>query len=254
MQPVFVIKCDDFRAATRNKGSGSSYLDSQSCFPYWLQWLREMDIPSSVGIIGNGSFNKQVVNFIQETLQGNLVEYWNHGFTHKQEEFGLTARRSTGHNTAHCLKQINKTQETVKDYLGITLRAFGAPWNRHSWEISRALSCLPEIEKWFMYPDVSAYKDALTVNRALDGAPNPAKILVMNRHFCLDMSYQQFKKQFKAHFSKTLREFKRHPRVVGIALQCHPCHKMGGFRQKEAQKIISYLVDQGYRFTTPSLL
>jgi len=102
--------------------------------------IKKYNIKANIGIIGNSLLfdDYGYFNWIKEN--SNYIEYFNHGFLHRQFHFdGDTYQEFCGTSKEYQLKLINYTNKLVKEKVGIELTSFGAPYNATDKNTSIAL-------------------------------------------------------------------------------------------------------------------
>jgi peptidoglycan/xylan/chitin deacetylase (PgdA/CDA1 family) len=140
--PVVILKLDD---VTRNGAHGAAAVS-----PRWqrcMDFLRQEQVKSSLGIIGKSleADHEAYFQWIKDLDRAGLVEFWNHGYEDKADQFNGTPvdqQRSA----------LEKTQRLAKEKLGLHLRVFGVHWSPIDAATDAALAGLPEIKIWFEGP------------------------------------------------------------------------------------------------------
>ena len=197
--------------------------------------LKEKNIKSSIGIIcnsleGNRDPYYAWIKGIQET---GLVEFWNHGLTHKEWKEGEVKVQEFKGTTYEQQKDgFSKSQQLAKEKLGITFRTFGAPFNGTDESTLKVLNEDSDIKVWFYGRPADAAKlpGILNLERTRMNIENP--LFVPNS--------QRVEEDYKA--------------LIGtrdcFTIQGHP-DQWDDARFVEFVKLVEFLQAQGATFTTP---
>ncbi len=126
--------------------------------PQWrrtLDYLKSKNIKSSAGIICNSleSGKQAYYDWLKEVQQSGLVEFWLHGYDHKQwKEDGKDVWEFSGPSFEQQKEHIEKSQQLAKQILGAPFTSFGAPFNRTDAATVKALAADTDI-KVVLYGD-----------------------------------------------------------------------------------------------------
>ncbi len=207
--------------------------------PQWrrtLDYLRSKNIKSAAGIICNSleSGKQAYYDWLKEVQQSGLVEFWLHGYDHKQwKEDGKDVWEFSGPSFEQQKEHIEKSQQLAKQILGAPFAAFGAPFNKTDAATVKALAADPDI-KVVLYGDPKNAEDlpnALILDRTEMNIEAP--LFVPNS--------QKVKHDYEV-MAGTRDCF---------VIQGHP-NQWTDERFAEFQKLVEYLQLQGVVFTTPS--
>ena len=221
---IVVLKLDDLRP-------------DRSLDPGWRETFEFLDsekVIGSVGLIGSGLESPK-----QESLDWLLArdasghEIWNHGWCHCRETVdGVEIRefRGTDFNTQSAA--ILDTQKLAKEKLGLTLTAFGTPYNSSDASTAQALALASELTVW-MFKDT----DALTNMRIL-----PRNKTVKIEYPVHIPDYEAFRTAYDARDETGVLTLQGHPN----SWDNHP------ERFENFKKIVLHLKRDGVIFMTPS--
>lgn len=218
--PFIILKLDDLSSVT----------------PAWqrvVAFLEGKNIKSSIGIIGNSLEGQKTpyYEWIKAIEAKGLVEFWNHGFDHKQWKDGAQdVYEFCGPTYEQQKEHFERTQQLAKDTVGLTLRTFGAPFNQTDAATEKVLAQSADTKVW-LYGNPSAdLSGILVLDRTPLNIENPTFVPNLER---LKKDYQNRAKD----------------RDVFV-LQGHP-NAWNEARFADFVKIIEYLQEQGATFTTP---
>lgn len=207
--------------------------------PQWrktLDYLKSKNIKSSAGIICNSleSGKQAYYDWLKEVQQTGMVEFWLHGYDHKQwKEDGKDVWEFSGPSFEQQKEHIAKSQQLAKQILGAPFAAFGAPFNKTDAATVQALAADPDI-KVVLYGDLRNAADL----------PND---LILDR---TEMNIEA--PLFVPNAQKVKHDYEA---MVGtrdcFVIQGHP-NQWTDERFAEFQKLVEYLQSQGVVFTTPS--
>lgn len=207
--------------------------------PQWrrtLDYLKGRNIKASAGIICNSleSGKQAYYDWLKEVQQTGLVEFWLHGYDHKQwKEDGKDVWEFSGPSLEQQKEHIAKSQQLARQILGAPFAAFGAPFNRTDAATVQALAADPDI-KVVLYGNP---KDAADLPKAL----------ILDR---TEMNIEA--PLFVPNFQKIRQDYEV---MAGtrdcFVIQGHP-NQWTDERFAEFQKLVEYLQSQGVVFTTPS--
>jgi peptidoglycan/xylan/chitin deacetylase (PgdA/CDA1 family) len=212
--------------------------DLSSPSPAWkrtVEFLREKNVKSSIGIVCQSLEADRPAYFewikgIQET---GLVEFWNHGWDHKQwKEGDKDVTEFKGAPYEHQKEHFSRSQRLAKEKLGITFRTFGAPFNAVDDVALKVMAEDPDV-KVFLYgrpEQAAAVPNVLVLERTAMNIENPL---------------------FVPNSKRVLEDYRR---LAGtrdcFVLQGHP-NNWDDARFAEFQKLVACLAEQGVAFTTP---
>ena len=195
----------------------------------YLDYIRSKKIKSSVGIIVNSlaKGNEKYADKVKKLVTEDDIELWNHGFTHQMNG---TNEKGTFHeffNTpvAFQIEQLRKSQQLVKEKLGITMHTFGAPGNQIDSGTVIAMETFPEIKVWLY--GAKAFSKLVLKNNPGGTVEYP----VHNPDF----------EKFREHYD---------PSQAYLVLQYHPL-SWDEKRFAAFQQIIDFLLEKDVRFMTP---
>lgn len=199
---------------------------------------RERGVKVSIGVIcdsfehGNASY----FQYIKDQRTSGLVEFWFHGWDHRQwEENGVKLQEFKGTPYEHQKEHFVKSQALAREKLGFTFATFGAPFNATDDTTNRVLSEDADI-KIFLYGNPS---DAATSGK-----------LVLDRVGAVNIENPLFvpnSKKFADGYAQNAS--KRRYFVV----QGHPA-QWNEQRWAEFVKIIDFLQENNIPVVTPSEL
>lgn len=204
----------------------------------FFKLAHEHGVPVSAGIIAV-SFEKQDAKYdewLKKWEATGKVEFWNHGWDHRQwEEEGKKKSEFGNSGYEHQKANLAKAQNAAKEALGKPFAAFGSGFNAMDADTAKALNEFPELNLIFCYPGAKPTKDLkgkillpMSLRGENDGTAKP-----------------NFEK-FKAEYEKK----KTDPTLTLAALQFHP----GGFSEQgftDFAAIIDFLKAEGWTFMLP---
>lgn len=207
--------------------------------PQWrrtLDYLKSRNIKASAGIICDSleSGKQAYYDWLKEVQQTGLVEFWLHGYDHKQwKEDGKDVWEFSGPSLDQQKEHIEKSQRLARQILGAPFAAFGAPFNRTDAATVQALAADPDI-KVVLYGNP---KDAADLPKAL----------------ILDRTEMNIEAPLFVPNSQKIRQ--DYEAMAGtrdcFVIQGHP-NQWTDERFAEFKKLVEYLQSQGVVFTTPS--
>lgn len=212
--------------------------DLTSKSPGWVrtvEFLKEKNVKSSIGIICNSleKDNQAYFDWIKSVQAGGLVEFWNHGYDHKEWTEGETKLQEfKGPSYEQQKEHFSKSQQLAKDKLGITLRSFGAPFNATDANTVKVLSEDPDV-KVFLYGnprDAATLPKVMILDRTQMNIENPLFVPNARR---IEQDYDILAK-------------KRDDFVI----QGH-ANQWDGKRFEEFKKLVEFLISKGATFVTP---
>jgi peptidoglycan/xylan/chitin deacetylase (PgdA/CDA1 family) len=219
-----VIKVDDLVA--QNGG----------VHPMWnrfVAWTAERNIKSSIGIIANSLENASpaYLQWIKDQHATGRVEFWNHGYDHKEwDEGGKKVQEFKGVPYEQQKQHLQRSNALAREKLGFAFRAFGAPFNATDENTAKALAEENDIQTW-LYGD----------------AKNPGGKLVLERVGDVNIEYPTFVPD--AH--KFAMGYNRHPERDLFVIQGHPA-QWTEERFAQFAQIVDFLTKAGAVFVTPS--
>jgi peptidoglycan/xylan/chitin deacetylase (PgdA/CDA1 family) len=174
--------------------------------------------------------------WLKKTAETGKVEFWNHGWDHKQWDDAGTQKSEFGNSGyEHQKTALEKSQAAALRVLGKPIVAFGSGFNAMDLDTARALNEVPELKLIFVYPGArpaKALQGKVLLPMALrgendgTGKPNFAK--------------------FKEDYAK-----KNNVQLTFAALQFHPM----GFSEQgftDFAAILDFLKVEGWTFMLPS--
>lgn len=199
---------------------------------------REKNIKVSIGVIcesfhhGNASY----FSYIKDWHASGLVEFWFHGWDHKQwEENGVKLQEFKGTSYEHQKDHFVKSQALAREKLGFAFTTFGAPFNATDDATLRVLSEDPDLEV-FLYGKRS---DA-----------EPSGKLVLDRVGDVNIESPLFVPNAEKFIAGYLRHAAKRDYFV---IQGHPA-QWNDARWAEFVKIVDFLVENKIPVLTPSEL
>lgn len=123
-QPKIVLKLDDI-AASRTRGNKAAVV---------MDYLISKGIKASYGVIANrldDTASQLLGKYIKaKNKQGEaMVEIWHHGYDHSSNLPPGNSMEYKGTTLAFQRTNFNKADSLIKQYLGIQMQTFGAPFN-----------------------------------------------------------------------------------------------------------------------------
>lgn len=224
-QKIAIVKADDV------KTPGGKW-------DRFIKLSHEHGVNPSLGIILN-SLEKPDAKYeewLKKQADTGKVEFWNHGWDHRQwEEEGKKKSEFGNSGYEHQKAALAKSQAAALRVLGKPLAAFGSGFNAMDMDTAKALNEVPELTLVFNYPGTPPSK-------ALKG-----KILLpMNlRGENGGVGKPDFAK-FKEEYAK-----KNNDQLTFAALQFHP----NGFSEQgftDYAAILDFLKAEGWTFMLPS--
>ncbi|MEO1530159.1 MAG: hypothetical protein AAFX06_32570 [Planctomycetota bacterium] len=133
-----VIKADDF--------GRHDHLD---CWKRFVDIAHGLGVPVAIGVVGSHltSIERERLDWIAQ-IPPDLVEWWNHGFSHEGHSDSLTTE-FVQKAMAEQADSIRRTQSLMKDKLKIDATTFGAPFNRNDKNTESALRSVRDLKYWF---------------------------------------------------------------------------------------------------------
>jgi peptidoglycan/xylan/chitin deacetylase (PgdA/CDA1 family) len=223
--PTYIIlKLDDLKKVT----------------PQWqrvVDFAKEKNIKINIGIICDclEADNVKFFDWIKDLQKTGMVEFWNHGYDHKMwKENNVDVQEFKGTPYEQQKEHFSKAQQLAKDKLGITMHAFGSPFNAVDDNTLRVLSEDPDV-KVLLFGD----------KKMADKIPN---IMILDR--C------QMNIENPLFLPNSTRIQQDYEKLAGkrecFVLQGHPNNWAAPERWDEFVKLVEYLQAQGVVFTTPT--
>jgi len=222
--PYIILKVDDLR----NAGG--------KVHPRWQKFVdftAERKIKSGIGIIADSleKDDPKYFQWIKDQHAKGLIEFWNHGYNHKEWEVdGKKVQEFKGPSYEEQKKNLLRCNELAKQKLGFTFPAFGAPFNAIDANTAKALLDDPDTTIW-LYGDLK----------------NPAGKIVMDRVGSVNIEYPTFVpslQKFKAGYALN-------PTRDYFVIQGHPA-QWTDERFAQFVELIDFLIAEKAVFTTPS--
>lgn len=209
--------------------------------PAWKQtvaFLEEKNIKYSVGIICEKALEGDRQPFyawVKEHNATGLVEFWNHGYTHKEwkDENGNKVREFAGASYEEQKQHFERSQALAQEKLGLTFRTFGAPFNKTDENTLRVLNENPDV-KVFLYGTADQAKELSDV-MVIERTP-------MNIEYPLFIPNPD---QMKKDYAKLA------PTTECFVIQGHPNSWDKDDRFERFKELVNALIEQGVTFTTP---
>jgi len=114
--------------------------------------IEKYNIKATIGVIGNSLLfdDKEYFTWIKDYHKKGFIEFWNHGFLHRQFDFDgkKLYKEFKGTSYKYQLKLINYTNKLAKDKLGFDFVTFGSPYNAKDKNTIKALNN-SDIRYWF---------------------------------------------------------------------------------------------------------
>lgn len=227
--PVVILKMDDLTARGAKSGEAVSWR-----WQAFAKTCEELDVKASLGIIGNAleAPSPEFVAWVKEKAASGRFQMWNHGFTHAEQPATNGQRRAEfiGPDAATQRATLERTQVLAKEELGLTLTAFGSPFNVMDANTEVALDEVPEIETWFFGPS----------------KPKTSTKVILPRVANLEHP------TMKPSAEGLIKDFEKNGRNAAVlVLQGHP-NGWGPDQLEEFCKAVRFLQAQGCTFLTPA--
>jgi len=233
---MIVLKLDDLKV------SGGGRLQ-----PEWqrvLDILKARNIKASFGIICDSlaKADPSVIQWIKETHDSGLVEFWFHGLSHDvRTENGVQMAEFKGRPYEEQKRRFEESEALAREKLGFAFSTFGPPGGGSAGSFDevtvRVMNDVPEMKVW-LYP------------QPLDDAGRQlaqgGKVVILDREWPVNIEQPLF----VPNAERLERGYAKYPRRAYFVLQGHPTHwKEEGFVQFE--KILDFLQQQNAVFVTP---
>jgi len=220
--PFVILKLDDLGSVT----------------PRWqkvVDHLKEKNVKASIGIVCNSleGDKPSYYAWIKELHESRLVEFWNHGLTHREwQEGGVKMQEFKGTSYEQQKANFSRSQQLGVEKLGITFRTFGAPFNAIDENTLKVLREDPSM-KVLLYGKPSQ-------------AASVPNLMILDR---TTMNIES--PIFQPNAEQVENDYRK---LVGtrncFVLQGHP-NQWDDARFKEFVKLLDFLKEQGVTFTTP---
>ncbi len=230
--PIVVLKLDDLSPKWAKPGEGVS-----SNWKRTIAFLEKEQVPASFGLSGKclEDVSPDFVKWAKETFKPDgMFELWNHGYDHSEKKPPADAKprqRFTEFSNASLESQVEslkKTQTLAKEKLGITITAFGTPFNTIDKNTEEALKQVPEIKVWFYGRNFSGKCPLVILPRSVN------------------LEHPTMKPNFEA----AKADFEKNKNQKVMAIQGHAgAWKPDAF--EEFKKFVLFLKEQGCVFMTP---
>jgi len=206
--------------------------------PGWQKvadFLAERKLKAGFGIIGNSleGDTPKYYQWLKDHAASGLVEYWHHGYDHKEWTEGETKLQEfKGPSLAQQTEHLRRPNELLKQRTGLTMTVFGAPFNGTDEATVAALTADPDIKVW-LFGNESA----------------PAGKTILSRTGCADLEQGTFVPNAPAFKDG----YVHNPDREYFVLQGHPTH-WPEERWANFVAIIDFLQQQGAEFVFASEL
>jgi peptidoglycan/xylan/chitin deacetylase (PgdA/CDA1 family) len=219
-----LIKVDDLRKS------------GKTVHPRWqrlVDFLKQRKIKAGIGIICNSleGDNPEYVQWIKSQRATGLIEFWNHGYDHRQwTENDKKLQEFVGTSYEHQKEHLTRANRLAREKLGFTLPAFGAPFNATDATTIKVLQEDVDTKIW-LYGDIRTTAGKLVLDRV-------GRVNIENPIF-------------KPSLEKFVDGYNRYPDRKFFVIQGHPSQWTDdGFEQ--FVKIVDFLTGAGAIFTTPT--
>lgn len=197
------------------------------------EYIRTKKIKASLGIICNSleGDNPEYIQWLKDLHDTGLVEFWTHGYTHKEwDENGKHLQEFNGTSYEEQKQHFDRSQELAKQKLGFAFTSFGAPFNGTDANTARALTEEPEIKIW-LYGDIQ----------------NPAGKLVLDRVGPVNIENPLFVPSL----DRFIAGYNKYPTREYFVIQGHP-NQWDDARFDQFTKIVDFLIEQKAKIVTPT--
>ncbi len=216
-RPVIILKLDDFYVKNYVI-SGREALDT----------LAHRNVKAGLGFIADKSDTTlaSFKTYLQRNTKAGepLFEIWHHGLDHKNPEF-------SGTGYAYQKQHFDSANQLMKQYIGVQMHSFGAPYNASDSTTNRVIS------------EDRNYKVSM-FNKIKPGAKD-GFINLTNRINIEITTGKPDYDYFVANYQKSKSLYNDY-----IVLQAHPPHFKGD-AIVQFTKIIDFLIAEGFSFETP---
>lgn len=217
---VVIIKADDFRGPT-------------AAWASFLEVSRAAHVKVSIGVIVDSvATNNSAVLWMKAQQDKGDVEFWDHGWDHARwQTNGETVQEFLGSGLAHQRAHLKQAQAALKAALGKDVLAFGPAYTGFDADTAAVINETPALRLLFCHK-VTAARNLLT-NR----------VVVLDFISEADGTGKPNGEKLEATLAK---------RMPGaVSLQFHPPY-FDVPHLAEYQKIVNYLLPNGYSVQLPS--
>lgn len=219
-----ILKVDDLRHA------------NGKVHPRWqklAEFTRSRKVKTSIGIICDSleGDHPEYISWIKDLHATGLVEFWNHGYDHKQWKEGDKSGDEFKGSTLEFQKEhLAKANGLAKEKLGFTLPAFGAPSNAIDATTVLALKDDPDTKIWFY-----------------GNSKEPAGKLVLDRVGSVNIENPIFTPSLE----KFVAGYNRYPKREYFVIQGHP-GQWDDPKFAQFVAIVDFLTKEGALIMAPS--
>lgn len=206
--------------------------------PGWQKvadFLAARELKAGFGIIGNSleGDTPKYYQWLRDHAASGFVEYWHHGYDHKEWTAGETKLQEfKGTPAEHQREHLSRPNALLKERIGLTMTVFGAPFNGTDETTVAALADDPDIKVWLFGNEAT-----------------PAGKTVLTRTYCADLEQGTFVPNAPAFKDG----YVHNPGREYFVLQGHPTH-WPEERWANFVAIIDFLQQQGAEFVFASEL
>jgi len=217
-----IIKADDFRGPS-------------AAWTNFLEASRALGVKVSIGVIVDSIVsNSAAAEWMKAQVARGDVEFWNHGWDHKQwTDNGKTISEFGGSGLAHQTEHLAKSQKALKDALGKDVIALGTPYNAFDADTAKAIIAQPELRLFFVHnlaaakPLLAGHVTVVDIISESDGTAKPNA------------------EKFKALWQK------RPASAQPVSLQFHPPY-FDAAHLEQYKQVLEFLKAQGCTFKLPA--
>jgi peptidoglycan/xylan/chitin deacetylase (PgdA/CDA1 family) len=196
-------------------------------------YIRTKQIKASIGIICNSleGDNPEYTQWIKDLRDTGLVEFWSHGYTHKEwDENGKHLQEFNGTPYEEQKQHFDRCEDLAKEKLGFAFTAFGAPFNGTDANTARALREESDIKTW-LYGDLQ----------------DPAGKIVLDRIGAVNIENPLFVPSLE----RFIAGYNKYPTREYFVIQGHP-NQWDDTRFDQFTKIVDFLIEQKAKLVTPT--
>jgi peptidoglycan/xylan/chitin deacetylase (PgdA/CDA1 family) len=138
--------------------------------PGWqkvVDYMKERNLKCNIGIICKSleTTDPTYIQWIKDQHAGGLVEFWNHGYTHREwKEGDVTYEEFKGRSYEEQKQHLLDANRLAKEKLGFPLTTFSAPFNAVDENTIKALADDPDTKIW-MYGDLAHPAGKIVLDR-----------------------------------------------------------------------------------------